>query len=40
MSNTVITKEKFPNAKLFVIKGSWGWGGVTHTKYDKIKKYV
>ena len=29
----------FPNAKIYVIQGSWGWGGVTHTKYDKIKKY-
>ena len=29
----------FPNTKIYVIQGSWGWGGVTHTKYDKIKKY-
>ena len=29
----------FPNAKIYVIQGSWGWGGVTHTKYDKIKNY-
>ena len=29
----------FPNAKIYVIQGSWGWGGVTHTKYDKVKKY-
>jgi hypothetical protein len=29
----------FPKAKIYVIQGSWGWGGVTHTKYDKIKKY-
>ena len=32
-------KSKFPNAKIFAVKGSWGWGGVTHTKYDKIKNY-
>ena len=37
-------KEKFPNALLFVVKGSWGWGGnkdVTESKvnayYDKFK---
>jgi len=29
----------FPNAKIYVIQGSWGWGGVTHTKYEKVKKY-
>jgi len=29
----------FPNAKIYIIQGSWGWGGVTHTKYDKIKNY-
>ena len=39
-----ITK-KFPNAKLFVVQGSWGWGGnkdVTQQKvdayYDKFRK--
>jgi hypothetical protein len=37
-------KQKFPNAKLFAVKGSWGWGGnkdVTESKvnayYDKFK---
>ena len=29
----------FPNAKIYVIQGSWGWGGLKHTGYDKIKKY-
>ena len=29
----------FPNAKIYVIQGSWGWGGVKRTKYGKIKKY-
>lgn len=29
----------FPNAKIYVIQGSWGWGGLKRTGYDKIKKY-
>ena len=29
----------FPNAKIYVIQGSWGWGGLKHTGYDKVKKY-
>jgi hypothetical protein len=29
----------FPNAKIYVVQGSWGWGGVKHIKYDKVKKY-
>jgi len=38
-------KSKFPNAKLYAVKGSWGWGGngeVTlqqvNTYYDKYSK--
>jgi len=29
----------FPNAKIYVIQGSWGWGGLKHTGYKKLKKY-
>jgi hypothetical protein len=29
----------FPNAKIYVIQGSWGWGGLKRTKYEKVKKY-
>ena len=29
----------FPNAKIYVIQGSWGWGGIKQTGYDKVKKY-
>ena len=29
----------FPNAKIYVIQGSWGWGELKHTGYDKVKKY-
>lgn len=34
-------KRVFPNAKLFVVKGSWGWGGnkdVTETKVNAYYK--
>jgi hypothetical protein len=29
----------FPNAKIYVIQGSWGWGNLRHTGYKKVKKY-
>ena len=29
----------FPNAKIYVIQGSWGWGNLRHTRYGKVKKY-
>ena len=29
----------FPNAKIYVIQGSWGWGGLKRTGYNKVKKY-
>lgn len=32
-------KDKFPNANLFAIQGSWGWGGVSNVKEDKVRKY-
>ena len=34
-----ITKEKFPNAKLFVIKGSWGWGGNINVVESTVNIY-
>lgn len=40
-------KNKFPNAKFYAVKGSWGWGGnaqITENQvnkyYDKFKKYA
>lgn len=40
-------KSKFPNAKFYAVKGSWGWGGnstITENQvnqyYDKFKKYA
>jgi len=32
-------KNKFPNAKLFAIKGSWGWGYIKDIKEEKVKNY-
>lgn len=32
-------KEKFPNAKLYAVQGSWGWGGNTKKTIDDINKY-
>ena len=32
-------KEKFPNAKLYAIQGSWGWGGNGDKTIDDINKY-
>jgi len=29
----------FPNSKIYVIQGSWGWGNLKKTSYTKIKKY-
>ena len=29
----------FPNSKLYVVQGSWGWGGLKHITYSKVKKY-
>jgi len=30
---------KFPNAKIYVVQGSWGWGNLKRTNYIKVKKY-
>lgn len=32
-------KKKFPNAELFAIQGSWGWGGVKNVTEKKVKTY-
>lgn len=30
---------KFPNSKLFVIQGSWGWGGVSNKTEVQVRDY-
>lgn len=35
----VVIKKKFPNAKLFVVKGSWGWGGNKSVTEKKVNLY-
>jgi hypothetical protein len=32
-------KVKFPNAKLYVVQGSWGWGGVSNKTESQVKDY-
>ncbi len=32
-------KVKFPNAKLYVVQGSWGWGGVSNKTETQVKDY-
>jgi hypothetical protein len=32
-------KVKFPNSKLYVIQGSWGWGGVSNTTETQVRDY-
>ena len=32
-------ESKFPNAKLYVVQGSWGWGGLKNTTEQKVRKY-
>ena len=32
-------KEKFPNAKILAVQGSWGWGGNVNVTNEKVKKY-
>ena len=32
-------KLKFPNSKLYVIQGSWGWGGVSNKTESQVKEY-
>lgn len=30
---------KFPNANLYVVQGSWGWGGLVNMTESKVRKY-
>jgi flavodoxin len=32
-------KNKFPNAKLYAVKGSWGWGGNKNVTQQKVDTY-
>lgn len=32
-------KNKFPNAKILVVQGSWGWGGLKNTTEKKVRDY-
>jgi hypothetical protein len=32
-------KEKFPNAELYVVQGSWGWGGNKNKTLQNVKDY-
>jgi hypothetical protein len=32
-------KTKFPNAKLYAVKGSWGWGGNINVNEQKVNDY-
>lgn len=32
-------ESKFPNANLYVVQGSWGWGGLKNTTEQKVRKY-
>lgn len=32
-------KKKFPNAKVLVVQGSWGWGGLKNTTEEQVRKY-
>lgn len=32
-------KQKFPNAKLYAVQGSWGWGGNKNVTEERVKTY-
>jgi hypothetical protein len=34
-----LTKEKFPNSKLYAVQGSWGWGGIKDVTETKVRTY-
>ena len=34
-----ITKERFPNAYLYVVQGSWGWGGNINVTKSVVDSY-
>ena len=32
-------KDTFPNAKIYAVQGSWGWGGVSKYNEQQVRKY-
>ena len=32
-------KTKFPNAKIYTVQGSWGWGGLKNIKEKDVRQY-
>jgi flavodoxin len=34
-----LLKNKFPNAKFYVVQGSWGWGGLKNIKEKDVRSY-
>lgn len=34
-----LVKEKFPNAKVFAVQGSWGWGGNSKITEQQVRNY-
>lgn len=39
--NTLILliNQKFPNAKVYAVQGSWGWGGLKNIKESEVRSY-
>jgi hypothetical protein len=31
--------EKFPNTRILVVQGSWGWGGLARTTEKQVRDY-
>ncbi len=34
-----LVKEKFPNATIYAVQGSWGWGGLKNIKESEVRSY-
>lgn len=34
-----LVKQKFPNAKIYAVQGSWGWGGLKNIKESEVRTY-
>ena len=34
-----LLREKFPNAKILTVQGSWGWGGLKNIKESEVRNY-
>ncbi len=34
-----LVNEKFPNAKVYAVQGSWGWGGLKNIKESEVRTY-